>query len=273
MYNDIALEIFHLHGVRATEDIDFDKEIRSRIDYLKSYLRQSGMNGYVLGISGGVDSTTAGRLCQIACNELRDEKHNVSFTAVRLPSHKQADDADAVSALEFICPDQMVTINIGFATDEIHNQMQYFNVNAATFDFHKGNVKARMRMLAQYEIAGLSGCLVVGTDHNSELVPAFYTKWGDQACDITALNGLNKRQVRKMAEVLGAPEHLYKKVPTADLEELNVGKPDEDALGFSYDDLDDFLEGKPVEHNVAEAICNRYNSTRHKRNWPVAFSG
>lgn len=270
--NDVAMEIFHLHGVRATEDIDFEAEIRARVDYLKDYIRKSGVNGLVLGISGGVDSTTAGRLCQIACKELRDESYSAFFTAVRLPSHKQADEIDAQSALDFIQPDGLVTVNIGDATDEIHHQVTFIQSDPLVLDFHKGNVKARMRMLAQYEIAGLTGSLVVGTDHNSELVPAFYTKWGDQACDITVLNGLNKRQVRKMAEALGAPQHLYMKVPTADLEELDVGKADEIALGLSYNDLDDFLEGKPVKGSVVKTICDRYEATRHKRNWPVAFS-
>lgn len=273
--NNVANEILSLHGVRQTEDIDFNAEIRARIEYLKDYIRKSGTKGFVLGISGGVDSTTAGRMCQIACSELRAEKIDAVFTAVRLPSYSQADEDDAQTAIEFIYPDQMVTINIGEATDAIHNQMKYIDVegNAAKLDFHKGNTKARMRMLAQYEIAGIKGALVVGTDHNSELVPAFYTKWGDQACDITVLNGLNKRQVRKMAEALGAPESLFKKVPTADLEELDVGKPDEVALGFSYDDLDDFLEGKQVDQSVVDKICAKYEATRHKRNWPVAFSG
>lgn len=272
-YFEIANEIFHHHGVRATEDIDFETEIHTRVDYLKAYLRKTGMKGYVLGISGGVDSTTTGRLCQMACEELRLEGLDTSFIAVRLPSHTQADEVDAQLSLAFIQPDETFTVNIGEATDAIHRQVSRLETNPVKLDFHKGNVKARMRMLAQYEIAGLTGSLVVGTDHNSELVPAFYTKWGDQACDVTVLNGLNKRQVRKLAETLGAPEHLFKKTPTADLEELDVGKPDEDALGFTYDDLDDFLEGKWIDNDVMEAICEKYEATRHKRNWPVGFPG
>lgn len=267
-------EIFALHGVRETETIDFKQEARLRIDYLKNYLKSSNMKGFVLGISGGVDSTTAGKLCQLACSELRDEGYNAYFYAVRLPSYVQADEADAQLSLAFIQPDKIHIVNIGDAVDAIHKQVSVVSdhKHENILDFHKGNVKARMRMLAQYEIAGITGSLVVGTDHNSELVPAFYTKWGDQACDITVLNGLNKRQVRKLAETLGAPEFLYKKTPTADLEELDVGKPDEKALGFSYDDLDDFLEGKPVEDTVVEKIIKKYEQTSHKRNWPVAYS-
>ena len=271
--NNVANEILAHHGVRPTEEIDFKAEIRSRVEYLKAYIRESGAKGFVLGISGGVDSTTAGKLCQMACAELWMDGFDATFTAVRLPSHKQADEVDAQLSIAFIQADEIVTVDIGPSTDGIHNQLIGLEKDSAKLDFHKGNVKARMRMLAQYEIAGLKGSLVVGTDHNSELVPAFYTKWGDQACDITVLNGLNKRQVRKMAEALGAPESLFKKVPTADLEELDVGKPDEIALGFSYDDLDDFLEGKQVDPSIVDKICAKYEATRHKRNWPVAFSG
>jgi NAD+ synthase len=272
MNNIVKSEILELHGVRKTDEIDFQKEARLRIDYLKDYLKSSKLNGYVLGISGGVDSTTAGKLCQIACSELQNEGYAAYFCAVRLPYDIQKDEDDAQSALKFIDPDYRFTVGIELATNSIHTQLIGISSDRGLLDFHKGNVKARMRMLAQYEIAGLRNCLVVGTDHNSELVPAFYTKWGDQACDITVLNGLSKRQVRKLAEAIGVPEKLYSKTPTADLEEIRPQLADEVALGFSYDDLDDFLEGKSVSDEVVAKIVAQYEKTRHKRNWPVAFS-
>jgi len=264
-------EIFHLHGVRATEDIDFVAEARARIDYLKNYLVETGLNGYVLGISGGVDSTTAGRMCQIACTELREQGYTAYFYAVRLPYGTQRDEADAQASLQFINPDEVITVNIKEPTDTLHSQLSGLFENEHHSDFNKGNVKARIRMVAQYDIAGLLGCLVVGTDHNSELVPAFYTKWGDQACDVTVLNGLNKRQVRKIAETLGAPSTMFNKTPTADLEDNKPQNPDEVALGFSYEDLDNFLEGKYIEAAVVAKIVAQYEKTRHKRNWPVGF--
>lgn len=272
MNNIVKNEILALHGVRKTDDIDFQKEARLRIDYLKEYLKSSKLNGYVLGISGGVDSTTAGKLCQIACSELQDEGYSAYFYAVRLPYNIQKDEDDAQKSLEFINPDNVMTVNIGEATEAIHHQLTNLCKNLHHSDFNKGNVKARMRMIAQYDIAGLTNSLVVGTDHNSELVPAFYTKWGDQACDIVVLNGLSKRQVRKLAEAIGVPEKLYLKTPTADLEEIRPQLADEVALGFSYDDLDDFLEGKLVSDEVVAKIIAQYEKTRHKRNWPVAYS-
>ncbi|GAA3225447.1 hypothetical protein GCM10020256_35100 [Streptomyces thermocoprophilus] len=111
---------------------------------------------------------------------------------------------------------------------------------------------------------------MVGTDHAAEAVSGFFTKFGDGAADVVPLTGLTKRRVRAVAEALGAPAALVWKTPTADLESLAPGKPDEDALGVTYDDIDDFLEGKPVGEAAFEAIVRRYRLTAHKRELPVA---
>ena len=135
----------------------------------------------------------------------------------------------------------------------------------SVIDFAKGNVKARARMTAQYEVAGILGGLVLGTDHSAENITGFYTKWGDGACDLVPLFGLSKRQVRQVAKALGAPALLGEKTPTADLECLAPQKADEQALGLSYDQIDDFLEGKPVEPSVEQRIVGIYQKTQHKR--------
>ena len=101
-------------------------------------------------------------------------------------------------------------------------------------------------MVAQYAVAGAARGLVVGTDHAAEAVTGFFTKHGDGAADVVPLNGLTKRRVRATAEALGAPGPIVRKIPTADLESLRPGRPDEEAFGFTYDDIDDFLEGLPV---------------------------
>lgn len=81
-------------------------------------------------------------------------------------------------------------------------------------------------MVAQYAMANARNGLVIGTDHAAEAVMGFFTKFGDGACDLAPLSGLVKGQVRALASRLGAPESLVNKVPTADLEELQPGKPD-----------------------------------------------
>lgn len=276
IYNAIKEEIKTTLGVKPTDSIDVLKEIRLRIDYLKNYLKETGMQGYVLGISGGVDSTTVGRLCQIAVEELRAEGYQAKFVAVRLPAGIQKDEADAQSAIQFINADELNTVNVGEAATNLSvqgvSQVTHRELSAFEVDFAKGNIKARLRMVAQYQLAALHKCLVIGTDHNSEAAMGFYTKFGDGACDLTVLNGLNKRQVRLLAETLGAPKFLYEKAPTADLEELNEGKLDDEGFGFPYYKLDDFLEGLEVDADTEFKIVKQYHITQHKRKLPVAFN-
>lgn len=233
------------------------------------------MRGYVLGISGGVDSTTVGRLCQLAVEELRTEGYEAKFVAVRLPAGIQKDEADAQSAIKFINADVLNTVNVGEAATNLSvqgvSQVTHRELTPFEVDFAKGNIKARLRMVTQYQLAALHGCLVIGTDHNSEAAMGFYTKFGDGACDLTVLNGLNKRQVRLLAKTLGAPEFLYEKAPTADLEELNEGKLDDEGFGFPYYKLDDFLEGLEVDADTEYKIVKQYHITQHKRKLPVAF--
>ena len=109
---------------------------------------------------------------------------------------------------------------------------------AALGDYHKGNVKARMRMIAQYAIGGQEGLLVIGTDHAAEAVTGFYTKYGDGGSRfLLPLSGLTKRQGKALLMELGADERLYLKVPTADLLDEKPGQADETELGICYDEL------------------------------------
>lgn len=271
-YSEVKEQMLRDFQVVPTENFDAKTAVRKRIDYLKSSLKNTGLKAYVLGISGGVDSTTAGRLAQIACEELRAEGYQAHFVAVRLPAGVQRDEADAQEAIRFINADKTLTVNIGEAATNLSIQgvdefkKQGGQITEAQADFNKGNIKARLRMTAQYQIAAMYNGLVLGTDHNSEGIVAFYTKFGDGAVDLIVLNGLNKRQVRLCAKELGAPQSLWKKIPTADLEELNPGKTDDEGFGFPYDSLDDFLEGKNVDEEIVQKIMVKYIQGSHKRN-------
>lgn len=260
--------------MRVLPSIDPRFEIERRVAFIKSKLQQSGCKSIVLGISGGVDSTTCGRLAQLAVNELNAESNSsdYQFIAVRLPYGEQKDEDEAQLALSFIEPTHSVSVNIKAGVDGLHAASHIalegtglLPDDSAKVDFVKGNVKARARMVAQYEIAGYVGGLVLGTDHSAENITGFYTKFGDGACDLAPLFGLSKRQVREVADTLGAPEQLVKKTPTADLEELVPQKADEDALNLTYDQIDDFLEGKPVSQEVSDRLVAIYKATQHKR--------
>ncbi|MFG3102176.1 ammonia-dependent NAD(+) synthetase [Streptomyces sp. NPDC048182] len=261
--------------LEVTAAFDAEREIERRVDFLTGQLTGTGLRCLVLGISGGVDSTTAGRLCQLAVERARTAGHEASFYAMRLPYGVQADEHDAQLALSFIRPDQVLTVDVKPASDAALAAAVAADVvfrDAGHQDFVLGNIKARQRMIAQYAVAGAHGGLVVGTDHAAEAVSGFFTKFGDGAADVVPLTGLTKRRVRAVAEALGAPAELVGKVPTADLETLSPGRADEDALGVTYDDIDDFLEGRPVDEVTAKTIVDRYRLTDHKRRLPIAPS-
>jgi len=251
--------------------IDPKVELRRRIDFLKSYVLKTNSKGYVLGISGGQDSTLAGRLAQLAVEELRKEGQDVKFIAIRLPYGVQKDEDDAQKALQFIKADQEFIFNIAKAVDEVKSEYDHQSTGGSLRDYHKGNVKARMRMIAQYVIGGQEGLLVIGTDHAAEAVTGFYTKYGDGGADILPLSGLTKRQGKQLLIELGADESIYLKVPTADLLDQIPGQADETELGISYDELDDYLEGKVVSPLIAEKIEKRYLVTQHKREMPATM--
>ncbi len=254
--------------LQVTDDFDAAHEAQRRTAFLVDYLRTSGANGYVLGISGGIDSTVTGRIAQLAC-----EQAGATFTAVRLPYGVQADEADAQTALAFIAPARALTIDIAPATDALHASIAVPGgyATSAVEDFVKGNTKARMRMSAQFAVAGALGAIVLGTDHAAEAVMGFYTKYGDGACDVAPLFGLNKRRVRAVGAHLGAPTSLTGKTPTADLEDDRPGVPDEVVLGITYEQIDDYLEGKQVDEQARAVIEAAYLRTAHKRALPVVL--
>ncbi|NUF98645.1 ammonia-dependent NAD(+) synthetase [Lactobacillus mellis] len=253
---------------KVKPQIDPEAEIKRSVNFLQDFLLQNHLQTLVLGISGGQDSTLAGRLCQLAVEQLRRKtgQQQYQFVAVRLPYGKQADESDALAALSWMKPDQVMRVDIKPAVDATVANIE--NNKLEISDFNKGNIKARQRMIVQYAIAGdLKGC-VVGTDHAAENVTGFYTKYGDGAADLTPLFRLNKRQGRQLLAVLGAPAQLYTKVPTADLEDQRPGLSDEAALGVSYEDIDNYLEGQDISAQAAQQIETWYQKTAHKRRLP-----
>lgn len=273
-----SLQAEIIRQLHTHPEIDPEEEVNRRVDFLVDYFRAAHARGFVLGISGGQDSTLAGKLSQLAAEKLRAEGTDASFIAVRLPHGVQADENDAQIALRFIQPDESITVNIEPATTAITEQVQQAldsveskpvgSQRPTVSDFNKGNIKARMRMIAQYAIAGVDGMLVIGTDHAAEAITGFYTKHGDGGVDLIPLQGLNKRQGAALLRHLGAPDSTWKKIPTADLEEDRPALPDEVALGITYSAIDDYLEGREVSPEDAARIEKLWTVSRHKRTVP-----
>ncbi|MNJ90338.1 NH(3)-dependent NAD(+) synthetase [compost metagenome] len=247
------------------KSINTQIEIDKRVSFLINQVIKAGKKGFVLGISGGIDSFNAGSLAQLAVdslNKMTDSKQ-YKFVAMRLPYGVQKDEADAIASIEAINPTEVVTYNIKPAVDAAIAEHSANGIEIT--DFVKGNRKARERMLAQYDVAATENLLVIGTDHAAEAVTGFYTKWGDGAVDICPLSTLNKRQGKQMAKLLDAPEAILNKKPTADLLDENPGQADEHELGLTYDMIDDFLEGKDIDDDAARKLIIQYDKTQHKR--------
>jgi len=251
-------------------EIDPKAEIRVSVEFLKAYLKKYPfIKAFVLGISGGQDSSLAGRLAQMAIEEMRAETKDdtYQFVAIRLPHGVQADEADAQRALKFIQPDVSLTINIKPAVDGQVAALKEAGIEVS--DFNKGNIKARQRMITQYAVAGEYHGAVLGTDHAAENITGFFTKFGDGGADLLPLFRLNKRQGKALLAELGADPALYEKVPTADLEEGKPGLADEVALGVTYRDIDAYTEGKQISAEAQEKIEAWWNKTQHKRHLPI----
>lgn len=253
-------------------EINPKEEIRKSLDFMKEYLiKHPFLKTFVLGISGGQDSTLLGKFAQMAVEELREETGdaNYRFIAMRLPYGEQIDANDVEEVLEWIGPDQIITVNIQPAVDALVDQFTQDGFEIS--DFNKGNIKARQRMIAQYVVAGDENGVVLGTDHPAESVTGFFTKYGDGGSDILPLYRLNKRQGASLLKALDSPAHFYEKTPTADLQDDNPGLSDEDELGVSYEHIDDYLEGKEVPMEAKNRIEQLYLNSRHKRHMPITL--
>lgn len=259
-----------IQELRVKPTIDVQEEIRKSIDFLKNYARRySFVKGFVLGISGGQDSTLTGKLAQLAVDELNAESKETiySFYAIRLPYGVQADEKDCQDAIDYIKPTKTLTVNIKGAVDASVQALSDAGIKVS--DFVKGNEKARERMKVQYAIAAMNNAVVLGTDHAAEAITGFYTKFGDGGADLMPIFRLNKRQGKQLLAALDCPEHLYLKTPTADLEESRPSLPDELALGVTYNQIDDYLEGKTIPEEERITLEGYYLRSQHKRHMPI----
>lgn len=258
-----------IDALGARPGIDPAAEIERRVSFLVEYARSvPGCRGFVLGISGGQDSSLAGRLGQLAAERLRAGGAEAEFVAVRLPYGVQRDEEDAQRALRFIAPDRSVSVDIAPSVDAITASVAEA-MGEPVSDFTKGNAKARLRMVAQYTIAGDRSLLVIGTDHAAESITGFFTKFGDGAADVLPLAGLTKGQGAALLRHLGAPERLWRKAPTADLLDADPGQTDEASLGVTYAEIDAYLRGEEISDGARDNLERRYAATEHKRRLPV----
>ena len=221
--------------------------------FLKNYLENNGMNTYVLGVSGGVDSSLCAALARNAVG--KDKLHCL---IVPIDSAKE-DIEDALTLVK----DLDLKYDIIDASETFHTYLKDFEKCGMSFDRSTlGNLKARMRMSILYAVAQNERGLVIGTDNADERCVGYFTKYGDGACDILPIAHLVKAEVVEASKILGIRTSLAERVPTAGLYE---GQTDEKEMGVSYKDLDAYVLGKEVNETAKKRIQYLEKISEHKR--------
>ena len=219
--------------------------------FLQEYLESSHCKAYVLGLSGGVDSSLVAAIARKAVG-----KDKLYCYAIDIESNK-SDILDAKKVAEELDLNLEV-INL---TETYHSYLK--DLGGKDFiRLTKSNLKVRMRMVALFAYAQEHSSLVLGTDNMDERYVGYFTKYGDGAADLLPIVYLTKGEVREAAKLYGLSQVLADRVPTAGLFE---GQTDEGEMGISYKDLDDFLLGKKVDKSIEERIQYLHKISEHKR--------
>ena len=244
-------------------------------EFLKTQLAYSRMEGYVLGLSGGLDSAVAAYLCKRAGIELYVLMMPYGQTMKSTGSELRA--AMVISDLGL--EDKAVLIDIKPACEIANIRREEYakkypsnhpHANA-NFKLASENRRARQRMIELYDFAQVHRLLVLGTDNLDEHCLGYFTKYGDGASDIEPLQFCLKSEVKILGKALGIPESILACAPSA---ELSDGQTDETDLGFSYDDFDSWaLVGSSGSPDIDEKITQRWLISKHKREFPPAFNG
>jgi NAD+ synthase len=242
------------------------------VDFIAEMVDDAGAEGAVIGLSGGIDSTT---VAYLACEALgADAVHGLLMPSSVNPDDDETD-AERVAT----------TLGIEYDTLEINPIVDAFvdsaPDHAAEDRMALGNVRVRTRAVLNYFVANAESRLVLGTGNRSEAATGYFTKYGDQAVDCNPIGNLYKCQVRQLARALGVPEELVTRTPTAAMWE---GQTDEEEMGLGYDELDAILalhvdgplpkhatvETLDISEEAVDRVVELYETSAHKRAMPPA---
>ena len=222
--------------------------------FLNKYLEQSHCDKYILGVSGGVDSSLCAAILKSAVG-----REKVHCLIMPIDSSKE-DTEDGLTLVK----DLDLPYDVIDASEAFHAHVEEFKNNGIELDRSTlGNLKARMRMSILYAVAQKERGLVVGTDNADERCVGYFTKYGDGACDILPIAYLVKAEVVEAAKLYGVRQALAERVPTAGLFE---GQTDEKEMGVLYKDLDAYVLGKEVSDETKKRIQYLERISEHKRN-------
>lgn len=223
------------------------------VKFMQDYLKDSHQDGYVLGLSGGIDSSAVAALALKAVGKER-------LHCIMMPINSLEDDLkDAITLAKDLDINYSV-IDGSKAFNELVKEFESLGIelDAST----KGNLKARIRMSILYAYGQKNRMLVLGTDNLDESYVGYFTKYGDGGVDLLPICRLTKEEVRNVASILGVRKELVERVPSAGLYE---GQTDEKEMGILYKDLDAYLLGQKVDEEVVNKIERLHRISEHKR--------
>lgn len=225
-------------------DFQFDthKVIEEIGRFLSSALSKSRLQGYVVGLSGGIDSSLAAALAVLAVG--RDKVYGVSMP-FRTSSPDSSSDAKTVAKV----------LGIEYKTLEISPMIDaYFDKIDNTNRVRAGNKMARERMAILFDIAHQRQALVLGTGNRTEICLGYTTWYGDSACSLNPIGQLYKSEVRQLAAAMNIPQAIIDKPPSADLWE---GQTDESEIGVSYEQIDRLLKQMVDEKEISRSALSQ----------------
>lgn len=238
-----------------------EEKIELTVDWIREQVNLSRTNGVLVGLSGGIDSAIVGCLIKRAFPN--------NALGVILPCKSNPKDAQDAIALAEACGIDYVTVDLSEEHDlllgKIHRRLEGMDVkNERLAD---ANLRARLRMTTLYGIANSLGYLVAGTDNAAEILTGYFTKYGDGGVDIIPIGNLLKREVFEWAKLLGVPQQIIDRKPSAGLWD---GQTDEAELGTTYDMIDDYIMGFEIPEEDRIIIERLHDVTAHKRRMPPA---
>jgi len=226
--------------------------------WLRTYALDAGAGGYVVGLSGGIDSSVTAALCQRAVGE--------GVLGILMPCGSAPEDAE----MAYLAADalRLKTVTVDLTTT---HEALLAALPPGLSDMAQANIKPRLRMATLYALGQTYGYLVSGTGNKSELEIGYFTKYGDGGVDVEPLGELYKWQVRLLARYLGVPQPIIERPPTAG---LWTGQTDEAEMGITYDELDSTLaaieahQTGDIDHTLLQRVQHMVSASAHKRALP-----
>ncbi|WP_237660997.1 NAD(+) synthase [Tepidanaerobacter sp. GT38] len=231
-----------------------DKLCSALVTWLQEYAKQAGAAGAVFGMSGGIDSAVVSVLCKKAFEE--------NALGLIMPCYSDENDEKDARLVADKFGIKYHTVVLNSVYDEFLNAVEQTDKKMA-----KANIKPRLRMMTLYYYASIKNYLVVGSENKSELTVGYFTKYGDGGADLWPIGNLVKSQVKQLASYLGIPQEIIDKPPAAGLWK---GQTDEQEMGITYDELDQYiLTGHATAPEIEAKIKALHKNSEHKRRLPL----